>query len=177
MRNAAKPAGNAAWRGYGFAVIRILFGAAWAVDAYFKWNPVFIENFVQYVHGAMEGQPAFVKAWVHFWCTIVGIDPHVFAYITAIGETLVAIGLILGLFSALADLAGALLMLLIWAIAEGFGGPYTAGTLEIGSAVIYVLVCAALWLGHAGSYLSLDAWLASTRRRQSTHALPESVRQ
>jgi nitrite reductase (NO-forming) len=34
--------------------------------------------------------------------------------------------------------------LLIWATAEGFGGPYTSGAADIGTAIIYAVVFAAL---------------------------------
>ncbi len=34
--------------------------------------------------------------------------------------------------------------LLVWATAEGFGGPYTSGASDIGTAVIYALVFMAL---------------------------------
>ena len=35
--------------------------------------------------------------------------------------------------------------ILIWAVGEGFGGPYTSGATDIGTAIIYALVFAALW--------------------------------
>ena len=163
--------GATAWRGTGLAIVRILFGFVFAIDAWFKWKPAFFNDFYDYVHGAMEGQPAFVKAWVHFWCFVVGINPHHIALVTAIVETLVAVGLILGVFSTLTDFAGAALTFGIWAVAEGFGGPYGPGSMHIGTAIIYVFVFAALWLAGSGLYVGLDrnlgprlgrwSWLAS----------------
>ena len=49
-----------------------------------------------------DGQPALIQAWLDFWIKFVSINPHLFARIVAIGETGIAIGLILGLFSNLA---------------------------------------------------------------------------
>lgn len=41
---------------------------------------------------------------------------------------------------------GGLFSLMLWATAEGFGGPYTAGASNLGPALVYVLVFAALLL-------------------------------
>jgi len=52
--------------------------------------------------------------------------------------------------------------LLIWATAEGFGGPYTSGSADVGTAVIYALVFAALlsFAYYQGtSRLSVDYYL------------------
>lgn len=144
------------WRLKGVGVLRILFGLAWAVDAWFKWQPDFIRGFTSYLTGAQEGQPAWVKAWIGFWVNVVKVDPHVFAHAVAVAETLVAIGLLLGLFSNLTYLLGALLTLVIWTTAEGFGGPYVAGSTDIGGAIIYVIVFGGLFLSAAGLYLGFD---------------------
>ena len=84
------------------------------------------------------------------------VDPHVFAHLVAVGETAVAIGLIFGLFSNLTYLAGSVLAFVIWSTAEGFGGPYKAGSTDIGAAVIYLLVFAGLYLAYAGRVFGID---------------------
>ncbi len=71
-----------------------------------------------------------------------------------------AIGLIFGLFSTLSYIIGVLLSVVIWTTAEGFGGPYTAGSTDIGAAIIYVLVFAGLFLASAGLYWGVDRYLA-----------------
>jgi thiosulfate dehydrogenase (quinone) large subunit len=153
------------------AALRIAFGVIWGVDAWFKWQPSFISGFSDYLTGARDGQPGIVKGWIGFWIDIVKVDPHVFAHLVAIGETAVAIGLIFGLFSNLTYATGSALAFVIWSTAEGFGGPYKAGSTDIGAAVIYVLVFAGLYLVYAGRFYGLDkrlgdrlgrwAWLAS----------------
>jgi uncharacterized membrane protein YphA (DoxX/SURF4 family) len=140
-------------------ILRIVFGLVWAVDAWFKWQPDFIRNFESYLTGAVEGQPPAVHAWVDFWVRVINVNPHVFAYLVAIGETAVAIGLIFGLLSNLTTIVGILLSVVIWSTAEGFGGPYTAGSTDIGAAIIYVLVFAALFLANAGLYYGVDRYL------------------
>ncbi len=74
---------------------------------------------------AERGQAGGVRAWIHFWHDVVGVDPHLFAYLVATAETLVALGLVLGAFSNVTNLIGGLLAFVIWPTAEGFGGPCT----------------------------------------------------
>lgn len=143
----------------GMGILRIAFGVIWAIDAWFKWQPDFIHKFTDYLSGALDGQPVVVQAWINFWLNIVKVNPHVFGYLVALGETAVAIGLLFGLLSNLTDLVGLLLSLVIWSTAEGFGGPYTPGSVDVGSAIIYALVFIALFLASAGLYYGVDRWL------------------
>ena len=46
--------------------------------------------------------------------------------------------------------------MVIWTTAEGLGGPYKAGSTDIGAAIIYVLVFAGLYLAMAGRQYGLD---------------------
>ena len=72
-----------------------------------------------------------------------------------------AIGLLLGLLSNLTPVVGILLSVVIWSTAEGFGGPYQAGSTDIGAAIIYALVFVALSLAASGLYLGIDRRLGS----------------
>lgn len=146
----------ASWRLNGIGVLRIVFGVVWGIDAWFKWQPDFINGFAGYLMGAQEGQPTWVHHWVGFWVNVVHVDPTLFAYVVAIGETAIAIALILGVFTNLTALAGTVLSLAIWSTAEAFGGPYQTGSTDIGAAVIYVLVFAGLFLASSGLYLGFD---------------------
>jgi len=143
----------------GFAILRIIFGFIWLIDAYFKWLPTFISEFTGYLTGALEGQSTAVQWWINLWIHIVGVNPEFFAYAVAVAETLIAISLILGLFTRWACYGGILLSLVIWSTAEGLGGPYVAGSTDIGSAIIYVLVFAALILGESWKDLSFSSLL------------------
>ena len=144
------PTRLAPWQVKGIAVLRIVFGFVWLIDAWFKWQPDFIHNFTSYLTSSLDGQPGWVQGWIHFWINVVNVDPHVFGYVVAIGETAIALALILGVFSNLTYVAGTLLAVVIWTTAEGFGGPYTAGSTNIGAAIIYVLVFAGLFLSLSG---------------------------
>jgi len=150
---------RAGWRTSGIGLLRIVFGLIWAVDAYFKWLPDFRNNLDDYLTGALKDQPAAVHAWIGFWVNTVGVNPHAFGYAVAAAETAVALGLILGLLSNLTNIGGTLLSLVIWSTAEGLGGPYKAGSTDVGAAIIYALVFAGLFLASAGLYVGLDRWL------------------
>lgn len=144
------------WQLKGIAALRITFGLVWLIDAWFKWQPDFINKFSDYLTGSLDGQPGWVQGWIHFWINIVNVDPRIFAYLVAIGETSIAIALILGVFMNFTNLVGIMLSVVIWTTAEGFGGPYQAGSTDIGAAIIYVLVFAGLFLSMAGMTLGLD---------------------
>ena len=75
-------------------------------------------------------------------------------------ESAIAIGLICGLYTRTALLGGILLSLIIWTVPEGFGGPYMAGSTDIGTGVIYVFVLLALWAGASWRVYSVDAHFA-----------------
>jgi uncharacterized membrane protein YphA (DoxX/SURF4 family) len=146
----------ASWRLSGIGFLRILFGIVWGIDAWFKWQPGFVNNFKDYLANAQQNQPWPVHHWIGFWVNTVGVDPTVFAYLVAVAETAIALALILGVLMNLTSVLGVLLTVVIWSTAEGFGGPYQAGSTDIGAAIIYALVFAGLFLSSAGLYYGLD---------------------
>ena len=149
----------AAWRCNGLAGLRIVFGLVWLIDAYFKWLPGFHDNLDKYLEEGAEGQPAIVQAWINLWINVIGVQPHFYSNVFAVAETALAIGLIVGVFSNLTYLVGVVLSLGIWSTAEGFGGPYQAGSVDIGTGIVYVLVFAGQFLTSAGVHLGLDRYL------------------
>lgn len=127
------------------AVLRIAFGLMWFVDAVFKWLPSFKVGFLDQIQSAAQGQPSIFKPWFHFWISFLSTNPHFFATLTAIVETLIALALIFGIARRSVYLAATVFSLLIWGVAEGFGGPYTSGSTDIGTAIIYAVVFLALY--------------------------------
>jgi uncharacterized membrane protein YphA (DoxX/SURF4 family) len=142
-----------------FAILRIVFGCIWAVDAFFKWRPEFINGFMGYLTNSLDGQPSAVQWWLNEWIRLVQTSPHIFAHTIAIVETLIAIGLILGIFPRIVSYGGIALSLVIWSTAEAFGGPYGPGSTDVGSALIYALVFFALMFGQGWSVWSLQSVL------------------
>jgi uncharacterized membrane protein YphA (DoxX/SURF4 family) len=55
-----------------------------------------------------------IKAWIKLWIDVVNVNPVGFAYFVALSETALAVALILGLFSNLSYIGGALLAFVIW---------------------------------------------------------------
>ena len=148
------------WRARAIAFLRIAFGLIWAIDAWFKWQPGFISSFTDQITKAKQDQPQGVQSWLSFWAHLVGSNPHFFAYLTAAMETALAVFLILGLLTQLTCLVGIVWSLAIWAIPEGFGGPYKPGdSTDVGTALLYALMFAVLFAIAAGRYYSIDQWL------------------
>ncbi|MGH6776702.1 MAG: multicopper oxidase domain-containing protein [Bradyrhizobium sp.] len=133
-----------AWPAVASAALRIAFGIIWAIGAAFTWTSQFASNYVGYLHNAAQGQPEWSAWWFEMWIALVTPHPMIFVWLTRVAETLLAIALLLGFARRTAYVLGALFSLLIWATAEGFGGPYTVGAANMGTAITYVLVFLAL---------------------------------
>ena len=148
------------WRERGVGIARIIFGLVWVVAALLQWLPQFQNTFVAQVTAARGGQPGFIEAWLSFWGNLVSVNPLLFARLLATTEAVIAVFLILGLFSNLTSLVGIFLSLGIWAVPEGFGGPYIPGfTTDIGTAFPYAILFLVLLCLSAGRYYGLDQWL------------------
>jgi nitrite reductase (NO-forming) len=126
--------------------IRAAFGLVWGLDAYFKWQPNFYNNYQSYITEVISGQPGWLMPWFNFWNNLIALNPNVFSWATRIIETVIALGLLLGLVRKWTYVLGGLFALLIWAIPEGFGGPYTPGATDVGAGLIYAFVFLALIL-------------------------------
>lgn len=135
-----------AWVIVAAAGVRVAFGIIMAVDAYLKWQPAFAAHYVGYLQNAMKGQPLWLAPWFNFWLRLVIQHTDFFVLATRLIETAIAIGLLLGLARRITYIAGVLFSLLIWSTAEGLGGPYTSGATNLGPALVYGLVFAALAL-------------------------------
>lgn len=127
------------------SLLRIAFGIIWAIDASFKWTPSFQASYLAQVKAAAVGQPHWLVWLFHTAESVIQIDPHAFAVATALVESLTAAGLIIGFARRAGYLIGLGFSLVVWALAEGFGGPYTAGSTDIGTGIIYAVVFAALY--------------------------------
>lgn len=154
-----------------FAVLRIAFGLVWAIDACLKWQPGFMNSFTNQVTMMMSGQPGWIAAWIGWWGTLVAPHALAWALLLAVSETAIAIGLVFGLFTRTAIVGGILLSLLIWAIPEGFGGPYVAGSTDIGTGIIYAFVLVALWLGACWKAYSIDSLLMKRGGKKTEEAI------
>jgi thiosulfate dehydrogenase [quinone] large subunit len=73
--------------------------------------------------------------------------------------------LILGAFTNVTAVVGTLLAVVIWSTAEGFGGPYHAGSTDVGAAITFPLVFAGLFLSSAGLHYGVDRKLTAALGR------------
>jgi len=126
--------------------LRISFGVIWLVDAILKWLPGFRSGYMDAIMGEAQGQPGWLKPWFQFWINLQHPRVTFFAYLVAVTETLIAVAVILGFARKLSYSAAIIFSLLIWGTAEGFGGPYTSGAADIGTAVIYAVMFGGLLL-------------------------------
>ena len=126
------------------SAVRAAFGVIWAIDAYLTWRPEFSAHYVGYLQNAARGQPVWLHPWFAFWIGLVTPTAALFIWLTRLLETLIAVGLLLGLARRWLYIGGGIFSLLIWSTAEGFGGPYAVGASNLGPALVYVLVFTAL---------------------------------
>jgi uncharacterized membrane protein YphA (DoxX/SURF4 family) len=146
------------------ATLRILLGLAWTANAALKWFPAFGAALLSMVTGASADQPAFLKPWFGFVTASASDGRATFLALgSAAIETYLAVALLTGFARKVTYSVGAIYTALIWATAEGFGGPYVPGSsTDIGAAIIYTLLFLTLLINDAGvgfSRLSLDSVL------------------
>src|ERR1035438_6262774 len=135
--------------------LRITFGVIWLVDAVLKWLPGFRSTYMSVIMGEAQGQPGWLKPWFDFWINLQHPRAMFLAYLVTALETLIAVALIAGFARKVTYISAAAFSVVIWATAEGFGGPYTSGSSDIGTAVIY----AVMFLG----LLALSAYAGPAR--------------
>jgi nitrite reductase (NO-forming) len=132
------------WPPIATAGLRVAFGVIWAVGAALTWSPDFAVHYVGYLHNAAQGQPVWLSGWFTMWIALVTPHTLLFTWLTRIVETAIALALLTGFARRSVYVVGALFSLLVWSTAEGFGGPYTAGANNMGTAISYVLIFVAL---------------------------------
>jgi uncharacterized membrane protein YphA (DoxX/SURF4 family) len=166
---------------HGAAVVRIVFGLVWAIDASFKWLPGFVhgQTLDDELGGYRKIHTPVIHQWIQLWHGAATSHPQVFAVGTGIVETLIALGLIFGIFSNAVFLGSAVFSLGIWSAAEGFHLPWTrSGITDLGPSVAYIFASLALFFVAAGATWSLDAKLrpALGRTRWLASPAPEELR-
>jgi nitrite reductase (NO-forming) len=136
-RGGGTPAPSAGWTG---TIVRVLFGVIFGIDAVLKWLPGYRSTYLSQLKSVAHGQPSWLHGWFQFWIQLQSAGPGWFATLTGLTETGLAACLLLGLGRRAGYLAGAVYTLLIWAVGEGFGGPYTSGSTDVGTGIVYALL-------------------------------------
>jgi|SRR5579875_636545 uncharacterized membrane protein YphA (DoxX/SURF4 family) len=118
-------------------IMRVIFGVVWIIDGGLKFLPGLPSQFPQMILDASQNQPVWIQPWFNFWYSLVVPAPALWVYLTGVLELMLGISLVAGLLRKLAYLGGMILSLFIWAVPEGFGGPYGPGSTDIGTGIIY----------------------------------------
>lgn len=159
---------------HGAALVRILFGLLWALDASFKWLPGFRggQTLPDELGRASKVHTPVIHQWLELWNTVALANPGLFATTMAVVESLAAAALIFGVLSNVTFIGTAVLSFGIWSGAEGFHLPFHAGMTDLGPSAGYVFASLALFFAAAGSTWSVDAWLRPRLGRFSWLASP-----
>lgn len=141
-------------------LFRVLFGAVWLLAGYFKFVPGFATNFSV---STSASQPVWLQGWFSWWAAIVNPNPVPWVYLVGSLEVLVGLALIFGFMRKIAYVGAAFLALFIWAVPEGFGGPYGGGTnTDIGTGFVYSMLAVSLLIingAYGTSRFSLDYYI------------------
>jgi nitrite reductase (NO-forming) len=132
------------WPAIATTALRVAFGIIWAVGAVLTWSPDFAVHYVGYLHNAAQGQPDWSAGWFNLWIALVTPPATLLVWATRIVESGLELALLTGFGGRTLYVLGALFSLLVWSTAEGFGGPYTVGATNTGTAISYVLIFVAL---------------------------------
>jgi len=127
-------------------VVRILFGLLWAFDAFWKWQPAFLEHGLSYLHAAQIGQPAWIVSYIGLFIRLFGaVGPLPFGIFAAAVETVLAVSLLARRGQKWLLPIGFFYSFGVWTTAEGWGGPYNLGSTGnrgdmLGTANMYMIV-------------------------------------
>ncbi len=150
--------GDRAWRG--LDVLRILLGVIWAANLLFIVLPAadywgsFADVAASYGPTSLGG-PGFAN--------FVAASPTFFAWLIAVATAYLAFAFLFGFTTRLACAVGfaasVVFLLTQWTTTFAFPG----GT-DVGAHPLYLAIYVALFVGGAGRFWSLDAWIWRTKR-------------
>lgn len=122
--------------------LRVILGLVLLIDGSFKFQPGFVGSFSV----PSQTSPSWLNPWFAFWSAQVSANTALWVYMTGTFELALGLALVFGFLRKIAYSAGIVLMLLIWAVPEGFGTPYGPSSTDIGTGIVYALLLLALLL-------------------------------
>ncbi|HZY71104.1 MAG TPA: hypothetical protein VFF67_09045 [Thermoplasmata archaeon] len=168
--NGGKVVGQASWWSRNVSwlkpAFRIAFGLVWLVDGALKFTSGFVDSFPGAVQTAAGNSPSWLSGWFSFWVTQSNTNAALIVYTVGALELALGLALVAGFARKLAYSGGVVLSLLIWAVPEGFGGPYGsgAGGTDVGAGIVYSILFLGLIVLNAtfgASRASLDYYIES----------------
>jgi nitrite reductase (NO-forming) len=132
-------------------VFRLLLGVAWLTDGVLKFTSGFVNGFLSAVQSAKGSAPSWLSGWFTFWANAASSNATAIVYTVGTLEIALGLALLFGFMRKIAYTGGVILALLIWAVPEGFGGPYQSGSngTDIGTGIIYAIALLGLILINA----------------------------
>ncbi len=122
------------------ACLRVLVGAILAIDASLQFLPGAPPQLAYLlVVGAGQEHPS-LSWWFSYWAGVIAQDPGFWWYGTGVLMAFLAACLILGVARRLAYVVGFLFSVMLWAVPNGFGGPYAAPNTDIGAGLLYAVL-------------------------------------
>jgi len=145
---------------------RMLLGIALAIDGYLKFSSGYNNGtFLANIQSSQASDPSWLSPWFSFWATQAANNSTAIVYSVGTVELLLGLALIFGFMRKIAYVGGIALTLLIWAIPEGFGGPYTvsgSAATDVGTGIIYAIAIVgliAISATYGSSRYSLDYYI------------------
>ena len=120
---------------------RLLLGVVWLVNGILKFTSGYVSGFLGDVQDSQANAPSWLTGWFSFWATQANAHATLIVYTVGGLELILGLALIFGFLRKVAYAGGVALSLLIWAVPEGFGGPYQSGSggTDVGTGVIYAI--------------------------------------
>lgn len=124
-----------------FSGLRFLFGIIWSINTVLQANTAYVRRFVHSIIARIPGQPPLIRSYLRGAVAVVRSagGPHV-AMLSVGLDAAIAAALLTGLWVRPAAWLGIIYSLLVWSTVGGFGGPFTTGATDPGTAIVYALV-------------------------------------
>lgn len=135
---------------YALGFARLLFAAVCVVNLLLHLDPAYAQRFVPMMAADWApGQAGWIAAYGHAMAQAVlaiGVKPLVYVMVAL--EALLAFSLLTGWQLHRLAWVGIVYNLWLWSTVGGFGGPYTAGATDPGTAIVYALAFGLILLTH-----------------------------
>lgn len=146
-----------------FALIRILFGVVWLLNAWFQASSAYQGQLLANFSANESGQSFWVHDYMHW--ILQGMqsiaDPSA-TIIMVILDVFIGVSLVLGVWGRFFGWVGLVYSAFLWTSFEGFGGPYGSGATDPGPGIIYAIVFGFLLATSAWDKLSLSPIASSS---------------
>jgi len=146
--------------------LRILMGIVWLYDGFLKFYSGFAGQFLGTLQTNQAADPSWLgNSWDQFWINVTGSNQVAVVYTVGFFEMALGVALVLGFMRKLAYTGGIVLALLIWSVAEDFGGLFqtiTVNSTDVGTGIMYVFALSGLALinaAHGVSRYSVDYYI------------------